>query len=167
MKGERFTGHIKLSFSMESWMLFPGLRRRSEESAALLVGGSRRRESEHLLNVLSYGHRAENVQKYERAVGVVFAGQITMGNVLKPADRHKRQLGDHSTIEYRIEHTKQSCKREADCKHRFHLDHRQISVVSFQFLLLSLEFLLLTSIRHLTANGFLLFLQFLALFFNF
>lgn len=48
---------------------------------------------------LSDGHGAENVEENERAVGEIFPRQITMGNVLQPADWHERQSGNNSPVE--------------------------------------------------------------------
>lgn len=46
---------------------------RSEESAALFACSTGWCETEQLLNVLSNGHGAQNVQEYKGAVGVVLA----------------------------------------------------------------------------------------------
>ena len=57
-----------------------------EESCAggsLFRRGSGRRETEDLLNVLSNGHRAENVEEDKGTISHVSAGQVPMGNALK------------------------------------------------------------------------------------
>lgn len=138
----------------------------SQEASGLFGCSSGGRETEHLLNVLSDGHGAEDVEEDEGAVGVVLAQQVAVRQSLDVGQRRERQLGHYSPIKDGVEHSHQSGKAEADGKHGLHPHHRQVSVVVLQLLFLSFNFLLLlTSCRF--CDGFLFLLKFFALFFHF
>ena len=76
-----------------------GGRGREESGAggSLFRRGSGRRKTEDLLNVLSNGHRAENVEEDEGTIRHVSACEVPMGNTLKddmgnahPVNSHER-----------------------------------------------------------------------------
>lgn len=54
---------------------------------------------------LSDAHGTQYVQKYKRALRVIITRKISVRQALYPADRDERQSGDHSPIEYIVEHT--------------------------------------------------------------
>lgn len=116
--------------------------RRSEESSGLLAGGPRRSKAEQLLDVLTDGHRAQNVQEDERTLGVVLTGKITVGQSLDPGDWSERQSGHDATVKDAVEHAEQCREGETRRKHRLHLDQRQIAVVVLQLFLIAFDFLL-------------------------
>lgn len=71
----------------------------SEKAAALFGCSARRRKTEHLLDVLTHGHRAQNVQENEGALVVIFAGQIAMAQALDPRDGQKGKASYYASIE--------------------------------------------------------------------
>lgn len=138
------------------------LRRRSEDTAALLTRGSGWREAKHFLDVLPDTHGAQYVQEYERALRVIIARQISVRQALYPADRDERQSGDHSPVEYVVEHAQERREREPDREHRLHLHEGQVPIVVLQPLLLPFDLLLLLPVQRVAVCLF-PFLQLLAL----
>lgn len=91
--------------------LFKLLRRRTEDTAALLARSSGWREAKHFLDILKMNrkfctrivdrdktrltylsdtHGAQYVQKYERALRVIVAREISVRQTLYPADGNER-----------------------------------------------------------------------------
>lgn len=95
---------------------------------------------------LSDTHGAQYVQKYERALRIVVAWEISVRQALYPADWDERQPGDHSPVEYIIEHAQQRGERKPDREHRLHLHEGQVPIVVLEPLLLPLDLLLLLSV---------------------
>lgn len=69
--------------------LFKLARRRPKQSASLLARGTGWSKSEHFLNILSDGHRTEDVEEDERTFGVIFPGQIPVAQSLNPRNWHE------------------------------------------------------------------------------
>ena len=95
----------------------------------MLGSRSGRSEAEDLLNVLTNGHGAQDVEEDEGAVGHVFARQIAVRNALEPGNGLKGQFGDDAAVEDRVEHGEKGGEGEPDDQHRLHFDERQIPVV--------------------------------------
>ena len=61
-------------------------------------------ESQGLLDVLSDGHGAQDVEEDEAAVRHVVTEQIPVAKALHPVDGGKRELGHNATIENGVKH---------------------------------------------------------------
>ena len=67
-------------------------------TAGLLAGGPRGSEAQRLLDVLSDGHRAEDVEEYKAAVRHVVAQQVPVAQTLHPVDGSEGKLGHNSPV---------------------------------------------------------------------
>lgn len=159
-KNDRNSGFFLISREL------PRRRWRAKKSTCLLGGSSWRGEAKNLLDVLSNWHGTENIQEDEGTVCGVISQQISMRQSLDVGKGGERELCHHSTIKYGIKHSHQGSKTKANCKHGFHSNHWQISIVILQFFFLPLYFLFLLSTSWLRYCFFLLF-QFFTLFFHF
>ena len=70
----------------------------------LFASCSGRGKPQCLLNVLSDGHGAENVEEDEAAVGHVVPQQVPVAEALDPVDGGEGQLGHHASVEDGVEH---------------------------------------------------------------
>ena len=61
-------------------------------------------KAQGLLDVLSDGHGAQDVEEDETAIGHVVTEEVPVAQALHPVDRGERELRDHSSIENRVEH---------------------------------------------------------------
>ena len=73
-------------------------------TAGLLTGGSGGSEAQRLLDVLSDGHRAEDVEEDEAAVRHVVTEEVPVAQALHPVHGGEGELGDHSSIKDGVEH---------------------------------------------------------------
>lgn len=77
-------------------------------TAGLLTGGSGGSEAQRLLDVLSDGHRAEDVEEDEAAVGHVVPQQVPVAQSLHPVDGSEGKLGHDSAVKDGVEHREES-----------------------------------------------------------
>lgn len=105
------------------------MRRGAQEAPGLFRSSPRGGKTQHLLNILSDGHSAKDVEEYEGAVSVVLSKEIAVRQTLDIGQGHKGQLGHNPPIKNRVEHSHQGRKTEANGKHGLHSHHRQIPVV--------------------------------------
>ena len=81
-------------------------------SIYLFASCSGRCKSKSFLNILSDGHCAEYVEKYEATVSHVVTQKVPVAQTLYPVDGGERKLGNNTTIKDGVEHGEQS----SECK---------------------------------------------------
>ena len=83
----------------------------------LFACSSRGCKTESLLDVLSDGHGAEDVEEDEAAVGHIVTQEIPVAQSLDPVDGGEGELGHHSAVEDGVEHGEEGGEGEPNRKH--------------------------------------------------